>query len=86
MFASDQTIVIMDDLEPDKEWGVGPVSAWLAAQSEGLIHQDVLVGDGIPVLGAVLGASLDEISGVNHRWALGHYLRPGTALALPLKD
>ncbi len=82
LFATDRTIVVMDDLEPDKEWGMGPVSAWLAAQSEGLIHQDVLVGDGIPVL----GAGIEEIGGVVHRWALGHYLRSGTAFAVPLND
>jgi hypothetical protein len=73
--ASDRTIVAMDDLERHKGWGIGPVRAWLSAQQDGLISEDVLIDNGFPVI----GTALDEIEEVGHVWALGHYLQPSTA-------
>jgi predicted O-methyltransferase YrrM len=70
--ASDRTVVLMDDLEPNKAHGVGPAQAWLEAQDEQLVVQDVLVEDGFPLLDTPLTWLRDE--GVV--WAIGHYVAP----------
>jgi predicted O-methyltransferase YrrM len=75
MLATDRTIVVMDDLERHNPWGTGPVRAWLDAQHDGVIRQDVLIDGGFPVI----GTPLDELEEVGCVWALGHYLQPGPA-------
>jgi predicted O-methyltransferase YrrM len=67
--ATDQTIVIMDDLNANDAWGKGPVSAWADAQHDGVIVQDVLVEDGVAATESVD----DGPQGNGYRWALGHY-------------
>jgi predicted O-methyltransferase YrrM len=68
--ATDQTIVIMDDLNFHDAWGKGPVSAWADAQQNRLIVQDVLLEDGLPAAVSIY----DDPQGTGYRWALGHYL------------
>ena len=72
LLATDQTIVIMDDLNPHDHWSAGPVRAWLDAQRDCLIAQDVLIENGVTVVNSVVRQ--EEASCM---WALGHYLRCG---------
>lgn len=46
VFASQNTILVTDDLTPWKPWGEGPTRAWQEALSEGLVVQEELVRDG----------------------------------------
>jgi hypothetical protein len=75
LLATDRTIVVMDDLERNNPWGIGPVRAWLDAQHDGVIREDVLIDAGFPVI----DVPLDELEQVGCVWALGHYLKPGPA-------
>ena len=73
LLATNRSVVIIDDLIPHKSWGAGPARAWIDAQREGLIHEDVLIEDGFPVVGTFAS----EIEEKGQVWALGHYLDAG---------
>ncbi len=63
---SEKTVVVIDDLTPWHTWGEGPTQAWTEAIEEGIIEQDALFKDGIPV---------DAIEPPGKRcWALGRYI------------
>jgi predicted O-methyltransferase YrrM len=60
---TEKTVVIMDDLLPERPWGVGPARAWTEAIQEGVISQDELFKNG-----AIIKRS----------WALGRYVSNGS--------
>ncbi len=64
-----ESIVLMDDLEPHNEWGVGPARAWREAQAEGLVEERLLVEDGFPLA----GLGLDDVRPGTIVWGLGRY-------------
>jgi predicted O-methyltransferase YrrM len=66
LLATGKTIVVMDDLDANVPWGVGPARAWADARRDGVIVQDSLVEDGVPVG--------DTSRGNGRTWGLGHYL------------
>jgi hypothetical protein len=70
--ATDQTIVIMDKLNPHKEWCHGPIRAWAQSQDDEIVEEDVLVENGFPVM----GGATSEIGDSSKVWALGHYVNP----------
>jgi predicted O-methyltransferase YrrM len=66
-----QSLVVMDDLVALEEWGMGPVRAWREAQEQGRVQQDLLLEDGLPLL----GLSPEDIAAPSgHVWAVGRYL------------
>ncbi len=69
--SSPQSLVLMDDLDPGEEWGIGPIRAWREAQEEGRVRQELLLEEGFPVLEST--AEESAVPG-SHVWALGHYL------------
>jgi predicted O-methyltransferase YrrM len=76
--ASERAVIVMDDLERHKDASAGVVQAWLEAQHDGVIHQDVVAVNGFPVVGA-----LDEIETSGAVWALGHYRQRDTDPTAP---
>jgi len=64
-----RSLVVMDDLEPHHEWGVGPSQAWREAQERGLIEEELLVEDGFPLT----GLGLDDLRPGTIVWAVGKY-------------
>jgi predicted O-methyltransferase YrrM len=61
-----ETIVIMDDLCPWKDWGGGPTRAWEEAISDGVLEQTELYQDGVLV---------DEANPPGTRvWGVGRYV------------
>ncbi len=73
--STSDSLLLMDDLEPDHEWGAGPARAWREAQAEGLIDEQLLVEDGFPLA----GLTLDDVRSDGVVWGLGHYLTRGAA-------
>jgi predicted O-methyltransferase YrrM len=69
--AGPRALVMMDDLEPARDYGVGPTRAWTDAVESGLVEERVLVEDGFP-LTEVPVAQVDPDRVV---WALGRYRR-----------
>lgn len=63
--ANEGTKIIIDDLTPWKEWGIGPPRAWQEARDQGIIVQEELFKDGQPIKSITPPG--DRI------WALGHY-------------
>jgi len=64
-FAGPDTVLVMDDITPWHEWGVGPTDAWVHAVSEGLVVQEELIKDGVAVT---------SIEPPGHRsWVRGRY-------------
>lgn len=70
-FSTPRSLVIMDDLEPHREYGVGPVKAWKEVLAEGVMQQVSLLEDGFPLT----DVPLDEVDPQRVVWALGKYLR-----------
>ena len=66
-FAGPDTVLVMDDITPWYEWGVGPTLAWQQAVAEGFVVQQELIKDGIPVTSI-------EPPGARS-WVMGHYAR-----------
>ena len=65
-FAHEDTLVVIDDLTPWKSWGEGPTKAWTRAIDKGLVVQQELFKDGVPV---------DRIEPPGVRaWAVGKYV------------
>jgi len=65
--ASPKTALVMDDLTPWLEWGLGPTQAWTEAIRDGLVAQEELVKDGRLVA---------KIAPPGQRsWALAHYTK-----------
>lgn len=62
------TVVLMDDVQPEYEWGEGPARAWSDAVASGLVEQTALVADGVPLVEQGPEAVGDAIA-----WALGRY-------------
>lgn len=73
LLATNQTIVIMDNLNPHKVWALGPIRAWGVSQQNGMVLEDVLVENGFPVM----GVATSEIGESSKVWALGHYVNLG---------
>ena len=48
-FATERTVVVVDDITPWVHWGRGPTDAWEHAVARGLVIQDELVKDGVVV-------------------------------------
>ncbi|WP_024799534.1 class I SAM-dependent methyltransferase [Nocardia sp. BMG51109] len=46
-FATEETVVVVDDIAPWVQWGRGPAYAWEDAVADGLVIQDALVKDGV---------------------------------------
>jgi len=65
------SIVLMDDLEPDHDWGVGPARAWREAQERHLIEENLIVEDGFPLT----GLSLDDVDPRAVVWGIGRYVQ-----------
>ncbi len=68
-----RSLVVMDDLEPHRPWGVGPVKAWGEAVEDGLVDQELLLEDGFPLVDVALG----EVQPKRVVWAVGRY--PGAS-------
>ena len=66
-----ESVVVMDDLDPSVEWGVGPVRAWREAQATGRVRQEFLVRDGLAL--SVANPEEAVIPG-SHIWGIGRYL------------
>ncbi len=64
-----RSVLLMDDLEPSHEWGVGPARAWREAQAQGMVTEDLLVEDGFPLA----GLGLDDVRPDAVVWGLGRY-------------
>jgi predicted O-methyltransferase YrrM len=64
-----RSLVVMDDLEPAHDYGVGPVKAWKEAMASGLVDQVVLMEGSFPLT----ELSLDEVAPDRTVWALGRY-------------
>jgi predicted O-methyltransferase YrrM len=66
-FAGPDTVLVMDDITPWHEWGVGPTLAWQQAVAGGYVVQEELIKDGVAVT---------EIEPPGRRsWVMGHYAR-----------
>jgi predicted O-methyltransferase YrrM len=63
--ATRETILVVDDIMPWKLCGVGPTRAWLEAVREGLVIQEELIKEGLPVTAI-------EPPG-NRLWVVGRY-------------
>jgi predicted O-methyltransferase YrrM len=66
-----ESVVVMDDLDPHVEWGVGPVRAWREAQESGRVRQAFLVRDGVTL--SVASPEEAAMPG-SHVWGIGRYL------------
>ncbi|WP_216897642.1 class I SAM-dependent methyltransferase [Nocardia alni] len=66
-FAGPDTILVMDDIAPWLEWGVGPTQAWTQAVAEGMVVQEELIKDGVAV-------TTIEPPG-RRSWVMGRYAR-----------
>ncbi|MGH9047708.1 MAG: class I SAM-dependent methyltransferase, partial [Acidimicrobiales bacterium] len=66
------SLLVMDDLEPDHEWGAGPARAWREAKDASLIEEILLVEDGFPLA----GLTLDDVRSQAVVWGLGRYHHP----------
>jgi predicted O-methyltransferase YrrM len=67
MLASEDSILIIDDLTPWKPWGKGPTRAWNEALQEGSVTQSLLFQDGIVVSAA------EPLGPRSRVWAVGQY-------------
>ncbi|MFE7802873.1 class I SAM-dependent methyltransferase [Nocardia sp. NPDC057440] len=65
-FATEKTILVVDDITPWNYWGVGPTRAWQDAISAGMVSQEALFKDGVAVTAI-------EPPG-NRSWVVGKYL------------
>lgn len=72
-----RSLVLMDDLEPGRDYGVGPVRAWREAIADGLLDETVLVEDGFPLT----ELPVDTVDPHRVVWALGKYRSPGPEAA-----
>ncbi len=70
-----RTLVLMDDLEPSRDYGVGPVRAWGEAIADGLVGDSLLLEDGFPLTELPV-TTVDPDCVV---WALARYAPPGVA-------
>lgn len=59
-------LVVMDDLQPWKTWGAGPVRAWSEAKEAGAVEELQLLQDGEPV-------AMVERKLATSAWAVGRY-------------
>ena len=66
-FAGPDTVLVMDDITPWYEWGVGPTLAWQQAVAEGFVIQEELIKDGVAVTSV-------EPPGARS-WVMGQYTR-----------
>ncbi|HWC82329.1 MAG TPA: class I SAM-dependent methyltransferase [Pseudonocardiaceae bacterium] len=66
--ATEDTILVIDDLTPWKPWGRGPTQAWLEALDAGRNSQRFIVQDGLITM------TLDPSGQSSRVWALGGYL------------
>lgn len=65
----DRPLVVIDDMVPAHEWGVGPVRAWTEAVERRLVDPLLLIEDGFPL--TELDASAVRPDAV--AWAVGRY-------------
>jgi predicted O-methyltransferase YrrM len=72
--STSRTLVVMDDLVPQEEWGVGPVRAWREAQAQGRVHERVLLENGFPLLGP--SSEEDDVRRAGQIWGIGSYVDP----------
>jgi predicted O-methyltransferase YrrM len=63
------SILVVDDLEPDHEWGAGPARAWRDALASGLIDAEQVLEDGRPVQ----GVDLEGVRTGAVVWGVGRY-------------
>jgi predicted O-methyltransferase YrrM len=62
-----ETVLVMDDLTPWHPWADGPCRAWDRALAEGIVVQDALLREGVPV-------QTRRGTGNQRIWAQGRYL------------
>ncbi|MGH9091495.1 MAG: class I SAM-dependent methyltransferase [Acidimicrobiales bacterium] len=67
--ATPRTIVLMDDLQPGRAFGEGPVRAWSEAVASGAVEQTALVEEGFPLT----ELPLESVDPDRVVWALGRY-------------
>lgn len=65
----DDSILVVDDLEPEHEWGSGPARAWREARASGLIDAKQVFQDGDPLA----GVNLDDVRPGAVAWGVGSY-------------
>lgn len=70
--ATPKTIVLMDDLDPSKSYGVGPVRAWTEAIADGMVEQTAILEEGFPLT----ELPLESVDPGRVVWALGRYRQP----------
>ena len=68
-----RSLVLMDDLQPSRDYGVGPVKAWHEAQANGLVKEELLVEDGFPLI----DLTVDDVAPESFVWGIGKYAHPG---------
>jgi len=67
--SSKRSLIIMDDINPSRPWGVGPASAWRDAVATGLVDPLLLIEDGFPLFEV---ATMD-VYPAERGWAVGRY-------------
>lgn len=68
-FSNPRSLIIMDDVDPTRGYGVGPASAWGEAVASGLVDQLLLMEDGFPLCGTAVA----DVRPIIRAWAVGRY-------------